>query len=122
NLGIAVAKSAELDAAIEHFRHALALRPDDAAAQSGLGNIYKDKGKLSQAIACYRRALEVAPQDQRAAIHSNLIYAMHFQPGVSADAIAAEHRRWVATHASKLEKFSHESHDGSGDRRLKIGY
>ncbi len=37
------------------------LKPDYAEAHNNLGNALKDQGKLNEAVACYRRALEAKP-------------------------------------------------------------
>ena len=44
------------------FRVALAIRPDSAAALTGLGNALKAAGKLDEAVDCQRRAIASDPQ------------------------------------------------------------
>src|SRR5207249_1254562 len=59
----------------------------------------------------------------RAAAHSHLLYALHFDPRCDAAALACEHRQWQQRHAAPLRAaiFPH-TNDRSPDRRLRIGY
>jgi tetratricopeptide (TPR) repeat protein len=51
----------DYDAAIAAFRKAIALDPKDTLAHSNLGHALFRKGKLTEAIACYRQALNLLP-------------------------------------------------------------
>ena len=58
-LGVALqAQGAEPIAAL---RRAAELLPDDAGAQSNLGNAYRDVRRLDAALECYRRAVRISP-------------------------------------------------------------
>ena len=46
------------------------LEPDDAEAHNNLGNAFKDQGHLDEALACFRKAVELKPDYAEAA--SNL--------------------------------------------------
>ena len=50
------------------------MKPDYAEAHNNLGNALQDQGKLDEAIACYRRALELKPDYAEA--HTNLGIAL----------------------------------------------
>jgi Flp pilus assembly protein TadD len=49
----------KLEQAAEHFRTALALKPDDADAAVGLGTILEQQGRLDEATRTYREALAI---------------------------------------------------------------
>ncbi len=51
---------------IRFFSAALALRPGNTAVLCNLGDVFKDQGKLGEAIACYSKALEIDPKCYRA--------------------------------------------------------
>jgi len=51
----------QLTAAAEHYQKAIALRPDYAEAHLNLANLLKAQDKTADALARYRRALEVNP-------------------------------------------------------------
>jgi len=81
----------------------------------------KDKGELDEAIESFQRAIDLAPDD--AAIHSNLLYTLHFHPGYDAAMIYEEHRRWNRQHAEPLKKFIQPHvNNRDPDRPLRIGY
>ncbi len=56
--------------AIEMYREALAVDPEDPTALTGLGTALDEAGELDDAIDCYKKALVVAPNDVIA--HSGL--------------------------------------------------
>ena len=97
------------------------LKPDYAEAHINLGNALKDQGKLEEAIACWRRGLELKPH--HAEMHSNLVYSQVFCPGYDAQSLYEEHDRWNHRHATPLQKFIRPHlNDRSPDRRLRVGY
>ncbi len=49
---------------------ALQLQPDYATAHYNLGTLFKDQGKLDEAVPCYQRALQLKPDHPLA--HYNL--------------------------------------------------
>jgi protein O-GlcNAc transferase len=59
-------------------------------AHNNLGNALKDQGQLDEAMAAYRRALQLKPE--HAGAHSNLVYTLHFHPGQDERTIAEEHQ------------------------------
>jgi predicted O-linked N-acetylglucosamine transferase (SPINDLY family) len=86
-----------------------------------LGNALKDQGKLEEAIACFRRALEVDPGCIQA--HSSLAFALSFCPGYDTKSICEEAFHWNQRFALPLAHEIHpHSNDRSPDRRLRIGY
>ncbi|HMB03629.1 MAG TPA: tetratricopeptide repeat protein [Isosphaeraceae bacterium] len=69
-LGIALAGQGRPDAAIDEFRAALELQPDDAAAHLNLGIALAGRGQVDAAIVEYRAAIRLRPDD--AAAHTGL--------------------------------------------------
>jgi tetratricopeptide (TPR) repeat protein len=51
----------ELDPALKDYSKAIALYPEFAVAFANRGDVYAKKGDKTQAIAEYRRALELEP-------------------------------------------------------------
>jgi len=60
-MGVAEKLIGNLDAAINHYRLAIAIDPDYYLAYSNLGNALLAQGRIDQAIAQYQRALEIKP-------------------------------------------------------------
>ena len=58
-----------------------------------LGNARKMLGDITQSVAAYERAAELAPDD--AAIHSELIFARQYDPSIDDEALFAEHSKWA---------------------------
>jgi tetratricopeptide (TPR) repeat protein len=86
NLGLAIAdQPGRLPEAIEHYKSALAIRPDSVEAHSDLGNALAQSGQLQAAIAEYQAALRLAPDS--AIPHNNLGNAF-FRAGRLEEAIA----------------------------------
>ena len=85
NLGIVLSQQREADQAIEHYRQAVALRPDYAEAHYNLGRLLVERGQLNDAIAHYERAAAINPADAEA--QNNLGITL-FGIGRADDAIA----------------------------------
>jgi tetratricopeptide (TPR) repeat protein len=74
NLGLALSAQGKTDQAIEEYRQAIRLQPDDAKAHSNLGNALSAQGKTDQAIEEYRQAIRLQPDLAEA--HCNLGLAL----------------------------------------------
>jgi len=84
--------------ALEYIGRAIELKGNEATFHSDLAGVYVGLRRLPEAVACYRRALELKPD--YAWVHSNLLYTRVFCPGYDAQAIFEEHRRWSRQHGS----------------------
>jgi tetratricopeptide (TPR) repeat protein len=74
NLGNALARKQLWDAAIDHLKEAVRLRPDYADAYFNLGTVLFKQGRLDEAIAQWQKALEIRPRDAEA--HRNVAGAL----------------------------------------------
>jgi tetratricopeptide (TPR) repeat protein len=77
-LGTTLEACGEPAAAIEQFCQALGINPEfnaSLAALNNLGGALLERGEAEQAIACFRRALEIRPES--AELHYNLGMALH---------------------------------------------
>jgi protein O-GlcNAc transferase len=73
-LGLVCLRNNDFNAAIRLIRGAVEHDPDNPIYHANLGNVLKDAGQLTDAIAAYRRALALHPG--YAEIHNNLGYAL----------------------------------------------
>jgi predicted O-linked N-acetylglucosamine transferase (SPINDLY family) len=94
-----------------------AVVPDLSMVHFNLAGIYREYGKADEAIAGYRRVLELKPGD--APTYSNLLLQLNYSETQSAAAIFADHQRFG-------EQFSRRYQapvpDPAWPRRLRIGY
>jgi len=74
NLGIAVASKGQMGKAMEYYKKAIWMAPDNAEAHYNLGNAYLSQGLRVGAIAEYREAIKVKPKYVKA--YGNLAVAL----------------------------------------------
>lgn len=86
-----------LDLACTHTREAVCIAPDFAAGWSFLGNGLREQGKTAEAVAAYRRALDLDPGDLHT--RSNLLIALEAEGVQTQVELHAEHRRYGALFA-----------------------
>ena len=55
NLGIALQKLGQVDAAVKSFEEALIIKPDYDKAHNNLGNAFKELGQPDDAVKCYEK-------------------------------------------------------------------
>ena len=65
NLGNALLRDRQFDAAIRQFRTVVAVRPDDPEAHNNLGGALGQSGKLDAAVGCLTRAMETNPNHDK---------------------------------------------------------
>jgi predicted O-linked N-acetylglucosamine transferase (SPINDLY family) len=92
NLGHALLAQGAADAALAHYRRAVALAPDSADAQGALGSALSQIGEHAAAAASFERAVGLAPR--RADLHVNLGRALRFAGRLS-EAVSALERALV---------------------------
>lgn len=63
NLGVLLTQGRRWDEALAAFQQALARAPGDAGAHFNAGNAHRGKGEPDAAVECFRRAVEIDPQD-----------------------------------------------------------
>src|SRR5262249_8179185 len=59
--------------AVRYFTAAIAARPGSVNAHQFLGVVLRNHGKIDEAIACYRRALELDPEGREARWTANFL-------------------------------------------------
>ncbi len=109
------------DEALAAARAALSLAPDAPLALARLAAALQLQGEADAAIATYRRAVAVNPTN--AGEHSNLLYALNFDPHIDAAKLFAEHRAWAQRHAEPLTAAAApHAPDRNPQLRLRVGY
>jgi predicted O-linked N-acetylglucosamine transferase (SPINDLY family) len=78
-------------------------------------------GKVHEAIAAFGTAAALEPGN--APPHSNLVYALHFDPSCDTRTMLKKHLEWDERHARPLARaIRRHENDANPDRRLRIGY
>jgi protein O-GlcNAc transferase len=61
-----------MEEAINHYRRATEIAPDNAAPWVQLGNLQGDQGQHSEAVSSYRRALKIEPDNAEASLNQGV--------------------------------------------------
>jgi len=99
NLGTAYRTLGDYAKAEESYQHALQLNPEQFNAYLGRGVLLEKQGKLDEAIASYKRSIELVPTDQG---YTRMAHALQ-TAGRTQEAIAAYRE------ALKINPDSHEA-------------
>ena len=111
NLGIALARLQQHDGAVESFRAALALRPDDADVHRSLGIVLATAGRFEAAVASLEKALAIRPDAQVYSLLGDAQRQLRRH-----DAAIASFRRALA-----IDPGAADAHAGLGVAQLEMG-
>jgi protein O-GlcNAc transferase len=115
-----LARPSEATALYERLARA---RPELPDAHFHLGAALGKQGRHREAVVAYRRALALDPE--RLVAHSNILFALHFDPNVSRETLFDEHRAFGAALARQVEATLSPRPvpaAGEAERRLRVGY
>ena len=92
-----------------------------AGAHGNLAGVYEWQGLHDEALACHRRAMDLAPDAP--GIHGNYLFTLLFHPGYDARALRREHAEWNRRHAAASDGvIATHDNDRTPGRRLRVGY
>ena len=119
DLGATLQHQGRPSEAVASYRQAITLKPDFAEAFNNLAGALHDQGEPDEAVAHYDRALSLKPDAGQAA--SNRLYCLAYGSGVSAEALADQHRAWGQRYGG-VPRPSAYLNDRDHERRIRIGY
>jgi protein O-GlcNAc transferase len=120
HLGNACRQASRFDEAIDTYQKALRLNPTSAKVLDALGACYAELGDTAASVRCYRRVVELEPDDP--GHRSAMLYELHYDPGMSAKALYEEHRRWDTLYVKDEFRNRRHANDRSIHRKLRVGY
>lgn len=123
-LGNSQARLFSFNEARQSYLRAIELAPDLPGVWGNLGNVEKYLGRFPEALDCYRRALkQSADPAEQARLHSNLLVSLHYDDGLSHEALYEAHREWERRYAQALCPPLARSPARSDSREMiRIGY
>lgn len=120
NLAMYYAGEDDVEAAEIYFRQVMALTPNKPGLHANLGNALRLRGRIPEAIACFREGARLFPNRIREA--SNYLYSLNFDPAAGPEQIHAEHAAWGRALEAATPAANAYTNDRSPNRRLRIGY
>jgi len=122
NLALLLDRDKQVEAAEQCCREGLRYCPEADAIYNTLGEIKLHRGNAAQALAAFRRAVELRPESQASA--SNVLLTLNYLGGPPEE-LLAEHQHWVQrchVHSHIPELASIEAEPRLPSRRLRVGY
>ena len=120
HLAITLAERGRLSEAQANANAALALDPRHEKAAITLALILQTQGRLVEAVAVYRDLLERNPEQTDA--HSNMLFCLSEMPGLTPDALFAEHRLYGRLVEQRTAPPTSLDNTPEPERRLRIGF
>src|SRR5438876_4147308 len=111
-LGLVRFRTNDVGSAIRLIRDAVERDPDNPIYHANLGNVFKDAGRLTDAIEAYRRALALRPE--YAEVHNNLGYVL--QASGMIEEGTAHYRKAIS-----LRPTDYRAHYNLGNALFQIG-
>jgi len=118
--GTALQNSGKLAAARQAHREALALDPHFFHAPNSIGLLLREAGQLEESNQYYREALALKPNYLPAS--SNLLFNLHYRPGVTPAMLDEAHREWYRRDGEPfIGAWPHYPNSRDPNRCLRIG-
>jgi predicted O-linked N-acetylglucosamine transferase (SPINDLY family) len=99
-----LARQLPLGRSVEALRRAVDLDEGNADAWNDLGNALANLALHAEAREAYTRALQAAPDYHQ--VESNLLVALHYDPGLDARALHEAHLRWSRRHTAGIARIA----------------
>ncbi len=121
NLGLLLIKMRRTEEAEQCFQQMLTFAEDTPEIYCGLGSLYQTRGEMQQAVANFRRALELAPH--HATAYSSLLFCLCHDADVEASALFEAHRAYAdIVEAPWKSSWPKHNDTKNPDRILEIGF
>lgn len=123
HIGLAAALSTRCDyeGAIRHARRSVEIAPTETAARLNLASTLGSAGLVAESNAVAAEGLQIDPSNEN--LIANRLMGLHYDPAMTPEMIAAEHRRLGERLAGLVheERFTLRT-TPDPERRLRVGY
>jgi predicted O-linked N-acetylglucosamine transferase (SPINDLY family) len=109
-----------IEEAETYLLKALSLSPDSSAYHNDLGRVYRQQGRMEEAVACYRKALELEPGNLAAV--SNILYGLCYVDHISPEDCANEHRLFAGRYYAIPANRPVQRKTRMPDKPINVGY
>ncbi len=107
--------------AIDAFRQALKLQPGCGEFLVNLAQTYQALGRMPEALETFRSVLRL--EDYSALAASAALFTFHYDPAMTAETLAVEHRFWGERFGKPLARGARPFvNTPEPERRLRVGY
>jgi hypothetical protein len=120
NLGKIFQEQGDLFEASKVYAELTSQKPHSAETHNSLGTVLALQTELTDAARHFEEALRLEPR--YAIAHSNLLFALNFDPQIDAQRLFTEHLFWERLHGQGLSTPKPIASDHKTDRPLRIGY
>jgi protein O-GlcNAc transferase len=120
NHGLSLHKAGRGEEALATLERAVAADPAQPDAVFNRGVVRHHQGDFAGALVDWKSAVAVQPAHRVA--RSNLIFALHYEPGVSGADLLAEARHYDRVAGEPAGHYTAWPNPRTADRRLRIGY
>jgi predicted O-linked N-acetylglucosamine transferase (SPINDLY family) len=120
-LGTILINKGRVSAGLVHATHALVLDPKSTDAIGALASGYSRIGDMETAMPYYEQYMAARPYD--AAVHSGMLFTMHYEPNITGHRLRVMHKEWGDRFTARFKsEWPDHKNERTTDRRLRIGY
>lgn len=120
-LGTILINKGRVSAGLIRATHALVLDPKCSDAIGALASGYSRIGDMETAMPYYEQYMAARPYD--AALHSGMLFTMHYEPNITGDRLRVMHKEWGDRFAARFKReWPDHKNERTAARRLRIGY
>jgi len=120
-MGVVCHWLADSESAIRYISRAIELTTNYPVALTNLGGVYKETGRVREAIDCFRKALASDPCFSE--IHSNILMNMQYLSEYCYDDVLKESLRWSDLHARlPCQQLSNKKINSIKSGKIRIGF
>ena len=120
-LGTILINKGRVSAGLIRATQAFVLNPKCSDAIGGLASGYSRIGDMETSMPYFEQYLAARPYD--AALHSGMLFTMHYEPNITGDRLRVMHKEWGDRFGARFKsEWPDHKNERTADRRLRVGY